>query len=478
MNEVYAKHVGDDAAGALDGRGREAPVRRARRDRGRRHARRRSGCPREGDRGLRPLARARRVPRRRRGARRAARASSRRTPTSSSPASTSTACATALAPHGRAEELVVAGRPVGMPLLPARRGDPRRSRRRGSSSRRRGASARPGPGRHDFEIVVDPAATVEEDLGAPRLHVNAMARRLADGALVDPFDGRDGSRARRPAHASRRSSFAEDPLRLVRGLRFVSQLGLEPDEETLAQMREEASAVALVSGERIGGGLAADGMGELSKLLLGAKPPKALRLARDTGVLVALLPEFEPAIGFDQESRVPRADASTSTPSRSSRRRPTPARRCACGSRRSSTTSASRTSRGAGATDGCTTTRKPGKSRARARAGQRRAGARRSARLRYPNDLRRRVVRIVRAPHVRLGAGDALRARRLLARHGDELPFDLLDHREADLRGQVGARRAAARRQLERLARVPRGRRAGAREPAPARATSPSTATT
>ena len=59
-------------------------------------------------------------------------------------------------------------------------------------------------------------------------------------------------------------------------------------------MLEEAPAVALVSGERIGGGLAADGMGELSKLLLGARPAEALRLARDTGVLVELLPEFGP----------------------------------------------------------------------------------------------------------------------------------------------------------------------------------------
>ena len=89
----------------------------------------------------------------------------------------------------------------------------------------------------------------------------------------------------------------------MRGLRFISQLDLDPDDETLAQMHEEASSVALVSGERIGGGLAADGMGELSKLLLGPHPLKALRLARDTGVLVALLPgvrardRLRPAIG-------------------------------------------------------------------------------------------------------------------------------------------------------------------------------------
>ena len=106
-------------------------------------------------------------------------------------------------------------------------------------------------------------------------------------------------------------SFAEDPLRLVRGLRFVSELDLDPDAATLAQMREQAASVALVSGERIGGGLAADGMGELSKLLLGAEPAKALSLARDTGVLVAIIPAFAPAIGFRQPGR--RAQRSTST---------------------------------------------------------------------------------------------------------------------------------------------------------------------
>ncbi len=51
--------------------------------------------------------------------------------------------------------------------------------------------------------------------------------------------------------------------------------------------------------ERIGGGLEADGMGELSKLLLGARPAEALRLARDTGVLVEVIPEFGPVIGYD-----------------------------------------------------------------------------------------------------------------------------------------------------------------------------------
>src|SRR5207247_5742236 len=59
-------------------------------------------------------------------------------------------------------------------------------------------------------------------------------------------------------------------------------------ESTLQQMRDEAGSVRLVSGVRLGD--------ELSKLLLGAQPAQALRLAGDTGVLTALLPELEPAL--------------------------------------------------------------------------------------------------------------------------------------------------------------------------------------
>src|SRR5439155_20096416 len=97
-------------------------------------------------------------------------------------------------------------------------------------------------------------------------------------------------------------SLSEDPLRVLRGLRLVSQFDLAPDDETARQLVEEGESVKLVSAERIGGGLQADGMGELSKLLLGARPAKALRLARDTGVLVAVIPEFAAAIGYDADN--------------------------------------------------------------------------------------------------------------------------------------------------------------------------------
>jgi putative nucleotidyltransferase with HDIG domain len=196
----------------------------------------------------------------------------------------------ALAPHGRVEDLVVAGRLVGVRLMP-RDKRVRELTRAGIEFAPPRREESTGPGRHEFNIVADPSLSLEDDMRRRDFTVNAMARRVADGELLDPLGGRVDLEARVLKTVSPQS-FREDPLRLIRALRFVSQLGFEPDETLLEQMREEASGVKLVSGERIGGGLAADGMGELSKLLMGGEPSRALAIARDTGVLTELIPEF------------------------------------------------------------------------------------------------------------------------------------------------------------------------------------------
>jgi putative nucleotidyltransferase with HDIG domain len=342
----------------------------------------------------------------------------------------------ALEPHGRVEDLVVAGRLVGVRLHP-------RDRRLRSLAPAGIELAPPraerstGPGRHDFEIVADPSLSVEDDMRRRDFTINAIARRLETGEIVDPLGGRLDLE-RRILRTVSPQSFREDPLRLVRALRFVSQLGFEPDPELLEQMRAEAPAVRLVSGERIGGGLAADGMGELSKLLLGAEPARALRLARDTGVLVEFLPDFEPAIGFDQESRYHDLTVDEHT----------------------FAVVQAAADRGFGLTvrlaallhdlgkprvgwrgrDGrLHYYAKPGL----AERGHDQVGAeiadRVLRRLRYPNALRQRVVRIVRRHMFRVGAGDAGTARRFLRKHGAALALDLLDHKEADLAGKRGS---------------------------------------
>jgi tRNA nucleotidyltransferase/poly(A) polymerase len=198
----------------------------------------------------------------------------------------------ALAPYGRVEDLEVAGRRVGLRLYPNDRAL-RSLAPAGIEFAPPRTERSTGPGRHDFEIVASPEISLEQDMARRDFTINAIAKRLETGELLDPFNGRDDLDARVLRTVSP-ESFREDPLRLVRGLRFVSEHDLDPDEQTLGQMRENAESVRLVSAERIGGGLSADGMGELSKLLLGAYPAKALRLAVETGVFAELLPELEP----------------------------------------------------------------------------------------------------------------------------------------------------------------------------------------
>jgi len=321
----------------------------------------------------------------------------------------------ALEPHGKVEELEVAGRRVGARLHPRDR-QLRALAPAGIEFAPPRVERSTGPGRHDFEIVADAELSIEEDLGRRDFTVNAMARRLETGDVVDPFGGAADLK-NGVLRTVRPRSFAEDPLRLLRGLRLVSQLGLEPDAETLEQMRSEAASVALISGERVGGGLGADGMGELSKLLLGAEPARALRLARDTGILVALLPEFEQAIGFEQNSErqhlpldehifaVVQAAADAGAPLA--------------------------VRLGALFHD----LGKPGSNGKHADRGAELAGAA-MRRLRYPTNLRSYVTRLVRAHAFPLDHVDELFARRMLRMHGDELAFDLVAHKQADLRGK------------------------------------------
>jgi tRNA nucleotidyltransferase (CCA-adding enzyme) len=322
-----------------------------------------------------------------------------------------------LAPHGRVEGLIVAQQLVGMRLYPHDRSI-RELAPAGIEFAPLRRERSTGPGRHDFEIAIDPSAGIEDDLGRRDFTINAIARRLSDGELVDPFGGREDLERRVLRSVSPRS-FSEDPLRLVRGLRFVSQLDLDPDHETLAQMHEHAALVEIVSGERIGGGLATGGMGELTKLLLGVEPRKALRLARDTGVLVALLPEFEPVVGFNSGSRDHDMTVDEHT---------------------FAVVQAAADAGAAPRVRLATLFHDLGKPIAKKGDDHADLGAaiadRAMRRLRYPNELRSRVFAIVRNHPFLLGDGDAPEARRMLAKYGEGLTFDLLDHWHADLNGR------------------------------------------
>ena len=322
----------------------------------------------------------------------------------------------ALAVHGRVEDLEVAGRRVGLRLYPSDR-TLRRLAPAGIEFAPPRTERSTGPGRHDFEIVASPEISLEQDMERRDFTINAIAKRLETGELLDPFHGQQDLSAR-VLRTVTPDSFREDPLRLVRGLRFVSQHDLEPDEQTLAQMRENAESVRLVSAERIGGGLSSDGMGELSKLLLGDHPAKALRLARDTGVLVALIPEYAPAIGRELTNdrqhlpldehhfAVVQAAADDGAPL-------------------SVRLAALLHDLGKVDADGHEHAELATET-ARAVLG----------RLRYPTRLRRRVTAIVANHDHPVPDAEPLTARRALATFGDEVALDIARHKIADVQGK------------------------------------------
>ena len=196
MNEVYARHVGDQPPARSTFQVGEASAGPARRDRGNRNRIIRG----PDNRGLRARAAPRRVPRRWRGARRAARARV----------------------EGRGLRRAGVDYEACTPRS-SRTGRLRSSRSRGDASARvsiRGTSelrrlapagiefAPPrverstGPGRHDFEIVADPALSIEDDMGRRDFTVNAMATPTGDGGDGRSIRRSGGSEERRSSHGS------------------------------------------------------------------------------------------------------------------------------------------------------------------------------------------------------------------------------------------------------------------------------------
>jgi tRNA nucleotidyltransferase/poly(A) polymerase len=95
-----------------------------------------------------------------------------------------------------------------------------------------------------------PADGIEADLATRDFTVNAIARPLAGGEEVDPFGGLADLRDRQLRTVSP-SVFADDPLRLLRAVRFEQELRFRMDEETERLVREHAALVTRPAGERI-----------------------------------------------------------------------------------------------------------------------------------------------------------------------------------------------------------------------------------
>ena len=133
--------------------------------------------------------------------------------------------------------------------------------------------------------------TLEADLVRRDFTINAMALRLPERVLVDPWGGLDDILAQRiTTPGAPEVSFGDDPLRMLRAARFTSQLGFIVAEPTVQAMRELAPRLEIVSVERI-----AD---ELGKLLRTDDPTPGIRLLVETGIAQLVLPEI-PALRLE-----------------------------------------------------------------------------------------------------------------------------------------------------------------------------------
>src|SRR4051794_1854967 len=133
--------------------------------------------------------------------------------------------------------------------------------------------------------VVEFSDDIETDLSRRDFTVNAMALRLPEPELVDPFDGAVDLAARRlRTPLAPEVSFVDDPLRMLRAARFIAQLGLVPEPgltDAVVQLRHR---LEIVSAERI--------RDELSKLLLADDPGAGLWFLAETALSDEFLPEL------------------------------------------------------------------------------------------------------------------------------------------------------------------------------------------
>jgi tRNA nucleotidyltransferase (CCA-adding enzyme) len=159
-----------------------------------------------------------------------------------------------------------------------------------------------GPGHRDFEIVLSPSLSLEQDAQRRDFTFNALyygpLGTDESPNIHDPAGGVEDLMRRR-VQVTHADSFRDDPLRILRALRFLSTLDYELSAETYALMCAHADAVTGLTQAGVSGTV----IDEFSKLLMGQNPAKALRVARDTGVLAVALPELAPMLGFDQGSR-------------------------------------------------------------------------------------------------------------------------------------------------------------------------------
>jgi tRNA nucleotidyltransferase/poly(A) polymerase len=137
-------------------------------------------------------------------------------------------------------------------------------------------------GEHIYDFAPLLGSDIDVDLGRRDFTVNAMAVSLADGRLLDPFDGR-GDLQRRLVRMVHPRNFDDDPLRMLKGVRMAVKYCYEIETATLEAIQARAASITSVAAERIGV--------ELEMIFDAGRFRRALSLLRDTRLDVPLFGE-------------------------------------------------------------------------------------------------------------------------------------------------------------------------------------------
>jgi poly(A) polymerase len=136
---------------------------------------------------------------------------------------------------------------------------------------------------------------LDDDLARRDFTVNAIALEPRTGEIQDPYKGlHDLHAGVVRAVGSPRERFHEDPLRLLRAVRFAVRLGFEIDQDTATAICQSAQALATISRERV--------RDELDKLLLSAAPARGIQLLCDLGLAEYSLPDVPKLRGMEHET--------------------------------------------------------------------------------------------------------------------------------------------------------------------------------
>jgi len=152
--------------------------------------------------------------------------------------------------------------------------------------------------RHDSRKPSVEDGTLEDDQNRRDFTINALAVSLNKedyGRIIDPFDGLlhlEQKLIKTPLEPGR--TFSDDPLRMMRAVRFATQLDFVIDPETKEALHEFRNRMKIVSNERIAI--------ELNKIILSPKPSTGFKLLFDTGLLELVFPEMAELQGVEKRN--------------------------------------------------------------------------------------------------------------------------------------------------------------------------------